>query len=121
MFNVYIEIFGVVHEPAEGGYYVEISTMDIWDTFSNAIDARKAVDEAVNEYEDVVFYEDNVQYDYGLDDYDDDGDMITAKADAEFICEINRSVNYYLGNGFRFICVAEDFPEPYPETYTGYR
>ena len=121
MFYVYIEDFVTTYEPAEGGYYVEVSKVDLWGTFDNVAAAKAAVACEYGDYDDVVFEEDHARYDYSIGTFDSDGNADTAEAPAEFICEVDRNAHYYQGSGLRLICVAEGQPEPYPVVYVGYR
>ena len=119
MLNVYCEQFGSVWEPAEGGYYVEVSDVYLVDTVEDKDDARVLIE---NEAEGDIVYRDSdsLIYYYENGQYDSDGSPLHEESEAILIAACDRDTGY-IGAGQTWYVLDEDSPAPASETYIGYR
>ena len=109
MFKAYIEDYSAVYEPAEGGYYVPVSTVHWWQDFETIEEAEEALEQMMKEDTDTYRFFYNINYN-GVDD---------AAHIAALNVEIGRDTGY-IGEGQEVWVVDENDPQPENKVYNGY-
>ena len=108
-FKAYIEEYSAVYEPAEGGYYVPVSTVYEWAAFETIEAAREAIIELAREECATCKFFNNITY------RGTDGDIHSAALNAEVGCDTG-----YIGEGMEVWVVAYDGSQPEDKVYEGY-
>lgn len=106
MIKTYIEDYSAVYEPAEGGYYVPVSTVWPWRTFNTFEEAVEAIKQEDERDPDTYKYLYDVHY--------------NENSVALLNVEVGRDTGY-IGEGQEIWVVDEDDPAPAPKVYNGYR
>lgn len=109
MFKAYIEDYRATYEPAEGGYYVEESSIRHWQDFESIEEARETIEQCAKEDTDTYKYLYDIDY-LAVDD---------AIHVAALNVEVGRDTGY-IGEGQEVWVVDENDPEPMCKTYNGY-
>ncbi len=109
--KAYLENWSDVYEPAEGGYYVPVSSISYWRKFDSVEDCRRVINEItphsdVTEWPESLYRVDDGFYDDGEQRYDYLPSII------EFVLE---------GEGQNIYLIADEATSPAPKTYAGYR
>ncbi len=119
MYNVYLETFGTVWEPAEGGYDVEVSSVELVGTVSSSSDWRQWLREEFD-FSRSYFLSNvrkNEEYWAATDKCDSDGYPILELHHAPWSIEMHRS----FGCGWTVYLLRPDQPAPCGKSYLGYR
>lgn len=119
MYNVYLESYGTVWEPAEGGYDVEVSSVELVGTEFSYSDWKQWLREEFD-YTRSYFLSNirkDMPYDVATDKRDSDGYPVLELHHAPWGIDMDRS----FGCGWTIYLLRPDQPAPCGKMYLGYR